>query len=442
MSRSNLEITPSNVLSDGKISFRRGNPVIQFLIGAQERHLIGKSVRFCGKFRCRLSDTDGAGAFVGSTGDGAELSIDSRLGVYGCIQQVVIRSAETHQVIEHIRHYNRMMASYLPAVSSEQDAITHNFTNSLQFPNYQASKVSVVNCPSQVQGNSFCLPLVCGLLNGVSNIPLSADTGLKGLLIEVHLDSDSNVLFSQSGSLTNLADASYELSDVKLVAEVLDDTAGQQKENTFEYNSISSYFTSLNSTNGVVNFNLGLSRVLGVFANFVQSSKINNLAENGMTTMPLINALSGGSALLARTKKLVFTRGGMKFPLEYDIDYLGKDGQTYDSIDAQVMRNFLNAIKKFSSIDRLQTSVRSTNYTQDHDPTPDGRGIVAVDGGQAYGVGIAYDVVSDAGVDFSQMPFGLQLTSELTSDNPNAMFLFVHSKQTLVFSPAGLQVMS
>ena len=440
MSKSNLEITPSNVLSNGRISFRNGNPVISFVIGEQSRMLIGKSVRLAGKFRCRLSDTDGATSYVSDAGNGQQLAMSSRLGMYGCIQQVVIRSQQTHQVIEHIRHYNRFMSSYLPVITSLQDGMTHNFNSSLQLPNYQAQKLSVVNLPSQeTSGSAFCLPLVCGLFNGVADIPLSGTTGLRGLLVEVHLDSDTNVLFAQDGTTTNLENASYELSDVKLVCEVREEPQPSQKPtNTFEYNSISSYFTSINSSNGIINFNLGLKRVLGCFLNFIQSSNINNLSTDGMATQSLINL----DSTPARTEQVVFTRGGEKFPLEYNIDYLGTDGLTYNEVDSQVYRNYLNSIKNFAGIDRMTPSVRSTNYSQGGESVPDGRDVYRVDGGSAYGIGIAYDVVSDQGVDFSSSPWGLQLTSGLITQNPQACFLFVHSKNTLVFSPQGLQVIS
>ena len=44
----NIEITPANTLSNGLISFKNGSPVIQFIIGEQERLLIGRSVRLTG----------------------------------------------------------------------------------------------------------------------------------------------------------------------------------------------------------------------------------------------------------------------------------------------------------------------------------------------------------------------------------------------------------
>ena len=56
-SQSNIEVVPSNVTSTGKISYRNGNPVIQFIIGEQDRLLMGNSVRFCGKFVARLTST-------------------------------------------------------------------------------------------------------------------------------------------------------------------------------------------------------------------------------------------------------------------------------------------------------------------------------------------------------------------------------------------------
>ena len=46
MSRVNIEVTPNNQSST--ISYRNGQPVIQFLIGEQQRFLLGNSVRLCG----------------------------------------------------------------------------------------------------------------------------------------------------------------------------------------------------------------------------------------------------------------------------------------------------------------------------------------------------------------------------------------------------------
>ena len=55
VSNMNIEVVPSNVTANGSISFKNGNPVIQFIIGEQDRMLIGNSVRFTGKFAAYLS---------------------------------------------------------------------------------------------------------------------------------------------------------------------------------------------------------------------------------------------------------------------------------------------------------------------------------------------------------------------------------------------------
>jgi hypothetical protein len=50
------------------------------------------------------------------------------------------------------------------------------------------------------------------------------------------------------------------------------------------FNSITSYFSTLESTNSIINFNLGLSKVLGCFVNFVPSNFVNNLGQDGFFT--------------------------------------------------------------------------------------------------------------------------------------------------------------
>ena len=61
--------------------------------------------------------------------------------------------------------------------------------------------------------------------------------------------------------------------------------------------------------------------------------------------------------------------------------------------------------------------------------------------GCSWGLGVAYDSISNQGLDFGQVPFGVQLDVDLTSDHPNAVFLFVHSRQTIVSSGGSIQVM-
>eukprot|EP01046_Picozoa_sp_COSAG06_P080117 COSAG06_NODE_27456_length_593_cov_0.467611_1_plen_78_part_10 len=58
-------------------------------------------------------------------GGGDDVNVDPRLGVFACLDQLVISSAKTSQTIEHIKNYNTMLSTYLPVSSSPQDLVGH-----------------------------------------------------------------------------------------------------------------------------------------------------------------------------------------------------------------------------------------------------------------------------------------------------------------------------
>jgi len=438
-SRQNLQVTPSNHTSTGKISYKNGNPLIQFILGEQSRMLVGQSVRLTGKFSVFKED---------GTISTSPLRMSEQLGVYSIIDSLTIKSQATHQVIEEIKHFPRFMGSYLPVTSSGQDTAGHLSETALVAPNWANQQHTVVSNPtvngtgSRSYGNSFCINLPCGLFSGQNPIPLMANGagGLGGLLVEILLAPDSNVLFDETGSSTSadVKNAFYELSNLSISCEVMtpDPSVRMPPANTFEYNSISSYFTTFNSTNAIVNFNLGLSRVLGVFGNIISADKINNRGENGLSNNFPVN--SDGSS--AKIKQLFFTRGGERFPLEYNIDTLQKSNVTIDKnndyADPEIVQQYMNAITQFSKLRRTSVSPLNTKYTAG-DPN-----VVnfKVDTGSIAGIGIAYDVISGQGVDFSSVNWGMNMECDLTSDSPQAFYLFVHSKQTLAFSGDGISV--
>ena len=432
-SRQNLEIVPANHTSTGLISYKSGNPTIQFVIGEQDRLLVGQSVRLVGDFQVFFNN---AGAI---SGNASLLAMDETLGVYSVIDQLTIKSQATHQVIEEIRHYPRFLASYLPATTNINDATGHMSETSLTTPAFESQRVGVVQLPSMNNtANHFAIPLPSGLFNGQNPIPLAQNGkgGLGGLLVEIQLAPDSNVFYTTDGSAAAIPEAYYQLKNVKLVAEAItpDPRQGFPAMNSFEYNSISSYFTTFNSTNAIVNFQLGLSRVLGVFGNMITANKINSRQHNGLTLNYPTN--SGGAAAAAPIRQLVFTRAGERFPLQYNIDTLQKDESTSTTADPQVVRNYMNAIQKFSHIYRTQVSPTNTAITNGLPATVN----QIAEGGSNAGIGVAYDVISGDGVDFSNVNWGLQMDCDLTTDNPQALYLFVHSKQTVVFSQNGIQV--
>ena len=96
----------------------------------------------------------------------------------------------------------------------------------------------------------------------------------------------------------------------------------------------------------------------------------------------------------------------------------------------------MNAILQFSKLNRTQVSPLNTYYSNGTAPVVNSK----IEGGSNAGIGVAYDVISGDGVDFSNVNWGCNMDIGLTTDNPQALYLFVHSKQTVVFSEKCIQV--
>ena len=429
MSNRYLDIRPSN--SNASQSYRDGRPVISFTIAEGEDVLIPSSVRFCGKLHVYKNS---ARARV-ETGD--TLAMDSRLGMWSVLDQVVISSATSKQTIEHIRHANRFYSSYLGLTSSEQSMIGHFGETGLSLPSTNGQKASVVEEGVGTNCNEFCIHIPTGLLSGTSAIPLSRTAGVGGLTIDLYLAPDSMVLFDTSGdaSAAGYTDAFYELTECKLVCETHSPTPEDKQKvqdmGGFEYNSISGYYSTINSTNANINFSLGLSRVESVFMNFLTSSYLNNLDQNSLQT---INPMTKAGDI-ANVDQVVFTKGGARYPLDYNVDTQFKLDKTNLKVDPQVIRNFMNSVVPFNQISHTSISPVNTNkrYTTNDNSV--------LEGGALYGIGVAYDILgSPAGGDFTQDSWGVQMDLGMIDDNPTSAFIFVHSKNTVLFKDGQIQV--
>ena len=263
-STSYIQIPPSNHSSTGTISYRDGNPVVSFIIGEQERFLLGHSLRLVGNLSIYKTPD---GSFGNIPTSGQDLSVSPKLSAYSILDQIVLSSQKSKNVIEHVKHYGRYLSSYLPNISSKQEAIGHLSTTSCMMPNNLLNDIQFVQnvngsdaTSRQFRGNSFCLNLPTGFLNSKQPIGLSGKGwGVGGLAVDIHLCPDSQVL---NGSWTN---SFYQLTDVFLVAELLSPSVDElsrlmtQSSATMEYNAISSYYTTIASSNAIINFRIGLS---------------------------------------------------------------------------------------------------------------------------------------------------------------------------------------
>ena len=443
MSSRYIEIVPTNIPSTGKISFKNGHPVIQFIMGASDHLLLGSSIRLTGDFQCFLNQTGGVGGQpLPPTADG-RLTMDNTVGaIFSTWDQVVIKNLGQFSTIEHIKNYNRFMASYMPVTSSTQDTVGHFGETALTMPNYNLMKKSVVENSgdpgaNNFTKNSFSTHIPCGLFLGQQPIFIG-EQGVNGIVIEIHLSPDNMSFFDENSAAayTGINDAFYEYSNLKLTAELIEPdqatlaTLRGKAGNTYQYNSISSYYTSINSALSVINFNLGLKNVLGVWMNFIEANRINNWRYNSLSTRFIHNSTNGRAPI----RNLVFTRGGVKFPDNYDTVTLQQNEPTDKFSDPSVVSGYMNAITQFAKMGRTMVSPLTTF---ENDLETDNN---HMEGLQFAGVGIAYDQVSGQGVDFSNQNWGIQMNTDLTTNNPLGVYLFVHSKQMMVFNGSGVQI--
>ena len=428
MSNRYLEILPAN--GNASHSYKQGRPVITLTISEQEAMLKPRSIRLCGRFHAYTDALRTASA-------NSDLRMDSRIGIWSMIDQVVLSSATSKATIEHVRHANRFYSSYMGVTSSEPSLIGQFGETGLSLPSLEGQQLSVVREGAGANSNEFCIHIPTGLLLGTDSIPLSSQSGIGGLTIDIHLAPDSMVLFDNKGdpAANNLTGAFYELSEVKLVCEVHDPSpADQAKTNSgaMEYNSITGYYSTINSTNSTLNFSLGLSRVQSVLMNFIQSDYLNSLAQNSLQT--IIPVTKAGA--IADVSQVVFTKGGMRYPLDYNLDTQFKKDSKQKQIDPQIIRNFMNAIIPFNKISHTSVSPVNTNksYTSNDNSI--------LEGGSLWGVGVSYDVLGSDGADFSKEAWGVQMDLALDDNNPTSAFIFVHHKNTLVYDAGQVSVIS
>jgi hypothetical protein len=440
-----VSVRPDNIPSDGKISFKNGFPILSFTIQSQQGILDPRSVRIAGNLAVYKDNlATPTPVSTADTGDD-RVTMDNRLGVFGLWDQLVIRHNKSKQICEHIRHYPRYLSSYLGLGSSKQDLMGHLNETALIQPDPEVFfKTVVANNPAVASADvkkSFSCHLPCGFLMSSNKINLM-DSSFGGIQIEIHLSPDSNVLFNPGGVATNILDAHYQLKDLELTFEVMDipsDQVAQMSKETsgqLEFNTITSLYTSINSTNAQLQFSLGLKQVQSVFLNFCPSSHINTLTQNGLaTTYP---SKSDGS--LAHFKRVQWLRGGVKYPEEYDIvTNIDKDSGVA-VVDPKLLKAFVESVIPDYLVDRC--SVSPENNTRDYDLSSGTDSYKDLrDGGALFGIGQKYSQFN-TGSDFSTMQWGLSLESDLTDDSPQSVFIYVKSRAVLVWSSSGVQMLS
>ena len=434
-----VSVRPDNIPSDGRISFKNGFPVLSFTIQAQNGILNPESIRIAGQARFYKNNLANASAILAD--DANQVTMDNRLGIYNLWDQVIIRHNKSKQICEHIRHYPRYLSSYLGLGSSKQDLMGHMGESNLIMPNAEAFfQTIMVGNASDTKVNPFSCYLPTGFLRSNNMINLM-EQSFGGIQIEIHLSPDQNALFSRTAETTDILDAHYVLENLELTFEVSDVPADEmarmasQTQGSLSFNTIQTLYTSINSTNAQIQFNLGLKAVQSVFMNFCPSANINTITKNGnATTYP---SLSDGS--IAHFKRVQFLRGGVKYPLEYDIvTNIDKDSATLVP-DPELLKHFVDSVIPEYMTDRSSVSHQNNNRRYNMNAAANSYLDVG-DGGALFGIGMKYSQYN-VGADFSSAQWGCSLETDLTSDNPISVFIYVKARATLLWGPNGIQLL-
>jgi hypothetical protein len=439
-----VSIRADNVPSNGVISFKNGFPVVSFTIQSQNGILDPKSIRIAGNLQVFKDNLATPTPVYDDDAANARVTMDNRLGIYNIMDQLIIRHNKSKQICEHIRHYPRYLSSYLGFGSSKQDLIGHLGETCLIMPDPDVFFRTVIANENTVTADqvkkSFSAHLPCGFLGSQNPINLM-ESSFGGIQIEIHLSPDSNALFNPTGVSTNITDAHYRLTDLELTCEISDIPADQmaqlskQTSGQYEFNTITSLYTSVNSTNAQIQYSLGLKQLQSVFLNFCPSSHINTLTQNGMaTTYP-----SKSNGDLVHFKRVQWLRGGVKYPCEYDIvTNIDKDANTL-VVDPQLLKSSIDSVIPEYLVDRSSVSSQNNYRGYNLTTTGDKSYLDVRDGGGLFILGQKYSQFN-TGQDFSQQQWGLSLDSDLTDDSPQSVFIYFKARAVLVWSPNGVQL--
>lgn len=436
-----VEIRPDNVPADGVVSFKNGFPVLSFTISAQEGMLDPSSIRIVGNFNV-YSDNN---ATPTPAQNGDNLTMNNRLGIYNVFDQLTIRSHRSKMICEQIRHYAKWFNTYSALTSSLNDQIGHMGTTTLQMPSPDAFRQSVIeNNASGTQAVSFSAHLPCGFCQSGNMVDLRTDA-FGGVQVEIMLMPDANVLYFEDGTIpAGKGESHYRLSNLKLCCEVKDlpaDMSKSQPSGTFEFNTITSLYTSINSTNAQIQYSLALRNLQSAFLTFMPVANINTLqADGSATTFPSNASVSASGGQIANIKRVQFLKGGTKHPAEFDYNNVILDDSRTQLPDPQIIKGLYDAVVPAFHQTRSTISPMNTNRDYLMGTLKESTSYSRIpDGGAVMGLGVKYGV-GDAGEDFSQEQFGVSIESELDTDNPIGVYLFFKSKASLIYNQSGVQL--
>jgi len=473
----NVEVLPLNAPSQATYGFKNGFPTISFQISSRAAFLDGKSVRLNGDITLLQSNGTPVNNNKQKPVAAFNTTLDSRIGVAACIQQVTISSAHNGQTLEQVRQYPRWLVSSHQTTASQED-----LDSNMSIGGLTASR-SLTGAVRYNNKLGFSIPLRTGFFSGGETINLS-ETGVHGLTVTLEMSPDFNLLspyylsdgnyVPPTGGVSDTSTgATYQLSDLSLSFDALipnEEGVNQMlstPESAVQYNQVSHIYSVINSSDQTQNLNLGTSKTLAVYHNTIPSNFINNPDRNSNATDRLANdTLNDGTfADDIQPTEISFAKGGILFPRDNRINTAPVGWADNSRQLPQTEKDIvgIDAIKPYNAFNHalvsLRTNQKITNALQyvpgrsaHEDPTNGKQQITNDIGSRRYGgtlpdmvpcenLGVREDPFK-VGVNFENTNYSVRVVSALDGNSPNAMFSYVLAQNTMITTPNGISVSS
>jgi len=437
-----IQIKPTN-LGNGKFSFQNGTPQIEFDIPMMPKYMDGTSLRINGKLDVFLQNGQTRPTNNDPANQGSIAYLDPRTGISSVVDYLSIANQDG-QTYEMIKNYNRLCSSLMAKHTSLSDYLEGG-TNTSYGANGKNAQQGAMNQKT----NAFSLKLLCGFLNGDDLIDLQL---VRGLHITIQLSPDNFVLknnfWEDPASTTD--GMKYQLTDLELTFDALCPTPEEQtammnnQSGEWEYNSFSSFYNVMTSSDHTTTLNINTSRTLGITCNMLPSKFLNNYSYNSQMALQTLAEDANATAVRLRVRvpvnEITFTRGGLRQPLDFEV--VSETSQDEQTADAQREYVALNSINKLWRSSHFIKDLR-TQLSLDRSTTQVGRYQTSVEGNdgiQSYHFGVSYDHITENGVSFKGNPLGIRLQTDLVSGEPHSIFVYVKHKNTITFSNGSVMV--
>ncbi len=452
-----IQLNATN-LGDGTFSDRSGLNQIIFDIPRMPKIMNGKSLRISGTFKV----SDGTGGVLPlnsanffSSAPVRDFYIDGRSGIHSCIETLTIQSLNG-ATYSTIKSYNRLTASLLPLYDSINTYLNGN-DSGLGGLGKDVSTAKKCDRPFD-----FCIPLLDGFLQGQ---PVDLQL-VQGLRIIITLANSNYVINnnkwrnSASNSAKDDGGAFYSITDVLCSFEAECPTEEgrkamlQNRNGVMEYNTYSSFYNVLNSDDHNISLNINTGRTLNVISNIIPSNWVSNYDYNSQRTTQVLTA-DGAGELKNRVllEELTFTKGGMRLPLDFEVDSNETEGQGIaDSFanweelnalrDTWVSGNFVKSLQTELSnpYQRIgQLTIKQARFNRANKPA-----LVDEDKVQQFTMGFSTDKITDNGTNYKGTPLGMRIRHNLQGKIlvPHSIFLYVKHKNTIMFQNGMVNVMN